>query len=371
MGIELHWVDALTGGDLSRWLPLAAPSDFLYFLPTRGNVDPRKKLRLISSAAGPKAGTLTRADSSSVKWKYWPTSSPHGRRQSMTRLFLGNLPFPTTAVSTGEWSHTPSPLRRQSDGLVGVSRTVDCDHYGAIPISDATHLLFTDPVSGFLCLGADAPRGGSTKLLRKVVFIHPSAGAEHNDGPIPWRYTAGKELGWGVRVVAAYHDGTTVLYNVPRDLFKDLQDPQKLSSTWDENQGVIGQSDLLTDSVMDHQGSISTVSTNAEASSSNAVQIIGAELMRVEDDIIEELAVDTSFGGFSLWIFCRSGIARRYNIHTSQDQLVRTRYVGENGLLYQSPDGMIMKDADKEAQSKDSVKSEDQDRKNSLHVKWA
>src|ERR1700744_1878705 len=55
MGIELHWIDALTGGDLNRWFPLAAPSDNLYFLPQRPGVDSKKKLRLISSAAGPVA----------------------------------------------------------------------------------------------------------------------------------------------------------------------------------------------------------------------------------------------------------------------------------------------------------------------------
>ena len=38
LGIELHWVDALTGGDLNRWFPLAAPSDHLYFLPQRAGV---------------------------------------------------------------------------------------------------------------------------------------------------------------------------------------------------------------------------------------------------------------------------------------------------------------------------------------------
>ena len=53
MGIELHWVDALTGGDLKRWFPLAAPSDFLHFLPQRPGIDSAKKLRLISSAGGP------------------------------------------------------------------------------------------------------------------------------------------------------------------------------------------------------------------------------------------------------------------------------------------------------------------------------
>ena len=29
-GIELHWIDALTGQSLSRWFPLTASSDYLY-----------------------------------------------------------------------------------------------------------------------------------------------------------------------------------------------------------------------------------------------------------------------------------------------------------------------------------------------------
>ncbi|EDN97954.1 hypothetical protein SS1G_12810 [Sclerotinia sclerotiorum 1980 UF-70] len=50
-GIELHWVDALTGQDLNRWFPLTAPSDFLFFLPPRKSIDSAKKLRLISTQA--------------------------------------------------------------------------------------------------------------------------------------------------------------------------------------------------------------------------------------------------------------------------------------------------------------------------------
>jgi hypothetical protein len=45
-GIELHWIDALTGHSLSRWFPLTAPSDYLYFLPPRPEFDSAKKLRL-------------------------------------------------------------------------------------------------------------------------------------------------------------------------------------------------------------------------------------------------------------------------------------------------------------------------------------
>ena len=52
-GIELHWVDALTGQDLSRCFTLTASTDFLYFFPSRPGLDSAKKLRLISSSCYP------------------------------------------------------------------------------------------------------------------------------------------------------------------------------------------------------------------------------------------------------------------------------------------------------------------------------
>lgn len=371
MGIELHWVDALTGGDLSRWFPLAAPSDYLYFLPTRGNVDIRKKLRLISSAADPSMTTLTRRESNTVEWKYRSTPPSTSRRQSMTSLFFGNLPFPTAAGSADEWSNSQTTTQRQSRIVEGVLRTVDCDHHGAVPISDGIHLLFTDPVTKFLCLGADAPLGGHTKLLRKVVFSPPHVDAEKTNAPTPWRYTAGQELKWGVRVVAAYHDGSTVLYNVPRDLFECLQSSQDSFNAWDEKQGVFEQSDLNMDSLMDTQGPITNSSTSDEGLPSRVLHITGVELVRVEEDIIDDLAVDTSFGGFSMWIFCRSGMARLYNIHDSKTRQVRYRHIGENGLLYQCTAGMVKEESTGETNEKGQDQAKRQDRTRSLHVTWA
>ena len=67
-GIELHWIDALTGQDLNRWFPLTAPSDFLYFLPPRQGVDSAKKLRLISSACHPK-------EKGNLRGKFFPGES--------------------------------------------------------------------------------------------------------------------------------------------------------------------------------------------------------------------------------------------------------------------------------------------------------
>ncbi|KIV95375.1 hypothetical protein PV10_03039 [Exophiala mesophila] len=191
MGIELHWIDALTGGDLNRWFPLAAPSDFLYFLPIREDIDAEKKLRLISSALGPKTITLRRSDSSQATQGPQATSPVHGRRQSMTRLFFGSLPFPAPTSSNRA---SPSLPQLQNEEAQGVLRMVDCDHYRAIPLSDGSHLLFIDALTGLLCLGSDAPLGGSTKLIRKAVFVPPADTITEPAKGLPIRYACGRDL---------------------------------------------------------------------------------------------------------------------------------------------------------------------------------
>ncbi|KAF2094158.1 hypothetical protein NA57DRAFT_47243, partial [Rhizodiscina lignyota] len=177
-GIELHWVDALSGQSLNRWFPLTEPSDYLYFLPPRVGVDSTKKLRLISSAAHP---ILRRSYSTSQAW--------------LSTLW-GGFGFDST---------------RQPVAAVTVSHY---DHYRAVPLSDGFHVLFTDPITGFLCLGTDAPLGGRTKLLRKIIFPSPP-GVEK----VPRLYCATCNLRYGPRIVAAY-GGAVVLYCVPADTFR-------------------------------------------------------------------------------------------------------------------------------------------------------
>ncbi|RPB07337.1 hypothetical protein P167DRAFT_555815 [Morchella conica CCBAS932] len=196
-GIELHWVDALTGQDLNRWFPLTAPSDFLYFLPPRRGIDSAKKLRLISSAVHPRE------------------ASPLTKRFGVTR---GSL------ASWGAWE----PKAGQSD------------HFQAVPLSDGYHILFMDPETGRLCLGSDAPLGVPTKLLRKIWFIPPPDPSEsdemrckrHGDFANAWQaenqgigrffrpsvYASGADMRFGVRVVAAYGDHI-VLFSIPSDIF--------------------------------------------------------------------------------------------------------------------------------------------------------
>ncbi|KAL7270190.1 hypothetical protein RUND412_007109 [Rhizina undulata] len=188
-GIELHWVDALTGQDLNRWFPLTAPSDFLYFLPPRRGIDSAKKLRLISSAVHPE--------------EINPLTKRFGINRGSLTLYGGWKP-----------------------------RIGQSDHFQAVPLSDGYHILFTDPESGGLCLGSDAPLGGPTKLLRKIWLIPPEFMAEGGqDSPLysgkntnsgrPSIYTSGSYLRNGIRVVAGYGDHV-VLYTVPPDLFNSV-----------------------------------------------------------------------------------------------------------------------------------------------------
>ncbi|EHY52172.1 hypothetical protein ABEF92_002801 [Exophiala dermatitidis] len=350
LGIELHWVNALTGGDLSRWFPLAAPSDYLYFLPQRPGIDSRKKLRLISSAAGPMTRHASKADASTSRLVNTPASAAYGRRQTLTRLFFGNLPFPTSATPVGSRSDPEMPTER--DETQGVLRTVDCDHFRAVPISDGSHLLFTDPSSGLLCLGSDAPLGGPTKLVRKIMFMPPTT---ESVGPsVPLVYSAGKALEWGLRVVSFYANGELVLFNVPSDLFHQIQAEQTSFDAWD------GSSTIGVDPAP------ATSPANATRSIFPGT-ISGASLAYVGQDFIDDLAVHTQGGGFSLWVFYRSGRAELYRIYSPGPARKILEHVEGDGLVYEDTYGT----EEDSRQSDEGVVLDLQASSTTGHVKWA
>ncbi|KPI39609.1 uncharacterized protein AB675_3379 [Cyphellophora attinorum] len=250
-GIELHWTDALTGRGLNRWFPLAAASDHLYFLPQSTQNDSLRRLRLISSAKAPPATLVPRSLSLPPKLFRRKGTHDRGRRQSLTRLFFGNLPFPASAVLPQNWqSEAPNDDDHEEDERRGVLRAVDCDHYQAVPISDGDHVLYTDPEIGPLCLGSDAPVGAPTKLNRKVVFLSPHSSDEVLQYTRNPSYTAAAETRWGLRVVAAYQAGSVVLWSVPSDVYLRLKQLRSSTDVWDETSGVLAQSDLAMDNVL-------------------------------------------------------------------------------------------------------------------------
>jgi len=179
-GIELHWVDALTGQDLNRWFPLTAPSDFLYFLPPRRGVDSAKKLRLISSAGCA------------------------GQRGSLRNRFEGG------------WGAEESAWWRED----GRTRW-ETEHWRAVPLGDGEMALYTDPETGLLALGGDTPMRGPTRLERSFMFKGPV-------GAVPTVYAAGSELRWGLRVVVGYEDSLW-LFCVPPDTFGEEKERRKRS----------------------------------------------------------------------------------------------------------------------------------------------
>ncbi|KAF8451564.1 hypothetical protein BGX38DRAFT_1091633, partial [Terfezia claveryi] len=216
-GIELHWVDALTGQDLSRWFPLSAPSDFLYFLPPRRGVDSMKKLRLISSAVHPEE------------------ASPLGRRFGLQA---------GTFVYWGAWE----------PGLFGAAQS---DHYMAVPVN-GVNVIFTDPEDGYVYVGGDAPvsQGKGSFLVYAVTYwcdrwesswvriegdllddaSTTSIGqkgeytAHMTFPPRPRVYAAGQDLRYGVRIAVGYQDWL-VFYTIPTELYSQGTSGAKLKYT--------------------------------------------------------------------------------------------------------------------------------------------
>ena len=339
-GIELHWVDALTGGDLCRWFPLAAPSDHLYFLPQRTGIDSSKKLRLISSAAGPSVPPTSRSGSLPSASKIPKRTHDRGRRQSMTRLFFGSLPFPSSALPS-TWT---SAGESADDNRQGVLRTVDCDHYHAVPLSDGFHMLYTDPTTGLLCLGSDATLGGPTKFIRKAVFMPPTVVDDGRSGLMS-TYNAGQDLRWGVRIVAAHRDGRLVLYNVPSDVFTYLRYLRSSPDVWDEGTGVMAQSDLLMDDYLTTHPDTMARSRMINGTPSmldaetlvKTVQIDGVQIGCMGKDVVDDIAVETSHGGVRAWVFCRSGNARLLDIFVPPGHEVKEHFAHNDGAICGRP----------------------------------
>ena len=174
------------------------------------------------------------------------------------------------------------------------------------------------------------------------MFVPPTVGEDGWAGLMSC-YRAGHDLGWGVRIVAAHRDGRLILYNVPADLFNYVQALRSSMDTWDEGAGVMAQSDLLMDDVLSAHPNTST-NSDLERVPSNldpdtplrTVRIEGVEIGHVGRDIVDDVTVDTTNGGVRVWVFCRSGIARLLDLYINLDHEVRQRFVGNDGLVYDS-----------------------------------
>lgn len=324
-GIELHWVDALTGQDLNRWFPLTAPSDYLFFLPPRKSVDSAKKLRLISSAARP------------------------GERAAISERAFGgrskNSPF-WERLGWGAGIMDDEEIASQTQGMVsrlrnevrsrGLSGRMDySDHYRAIPLSDGYHILFTDPSTGLLCLGSDAPVGGPTKLLRKIWFQGP----EGQGSPVA--YAGGSDLSFGVRVVAAFGSGakqSVWFFSVPGDVFAANQGSQTMfRGSWLKSGSSCVAKNLEWMNWWTDDGLQEWVNHSQDPvpgilpRSVWPVKVRGQEIGTLTG--LVDLAIDSG-PNMTIWAFSKEGMAKVWQIDDGQfDGSVTERLIARDGTI--------------------------------------
>lgn len=288
-GIELHWVDAMSGRNLMKWFPLTSASDFLYFLPSRRNIDNPNKLRLISSKAGPgQRGGIER----------------FARRKNLQRNFVWS------------WGR-------------GV-REAEYDHYAALPLSDGAHVIYTLPATGGLILGSDAPLGGPTKLLRKIQFEPPSGVVCSKESAVSM-YAAGSDLTFGVRVVAVYQDDL-VLYTVPPDVFRDIK-PHSSTDAPGQNDGEVETAGIWKDwwqpSCLAADSSSSA--TTVQSVVSWPIVVRGAKIGHLDN--IVDLAVQSS-AELVVWAVSTNGLAYTWTLTDGSAQKVVQRHVEQDGSVH-------------------------------------
>jgi hypothetical protein len=170
-----------------------------------------------------------------------------------------------------------------------------------------------------------------------------------------------------------YDSDDVVLYSVPADIFRQLRDQKGTTDVWDENSGVLGQSDLIMDSLMANGGNDAVDEASSDAETDNSsdfahlpLQLAGSVISCVDGRVVDDLAVQSENGGLSVWMFYRSGIAELYNIYAPRGHQVRKRYVGDNGLVYDKTRELQGHGEAGIQTSKDKQKEDD-----AKHVKWA
>ncbi|PHH87694.1 hypothetical protein CDD83_8526 [Cordyceps sp. RAO-2017] len=332
-GIELHWVDALAGQDLSRWFPLSSPSDFLYFLPARRGLDSAKKLRLISSAAG-----LSDPFDSIGDILHGFGTTLLGSGSTAVVSLLSTTAGRRSAAVLPEWVQPRRAAEAAStvDSGADYGRSISAgsaDHFRAVPLSDGHHILFTDPRTGSLCLGTDAPVGSLTRLLRKVWFRPPAEAASS----APILYVAGADTRHRVRVAATFSArdaGETaetqsnrqivVFYTLPPDLFHDMSPAAAVSPTLTDQAPKAGGRRGWSESWRADEGyrAIDIFREPFHNSAAYPIEIAGQPLATCSR--LTELALDSS-PEMIVWAFSADGWAKTWALETTGNSEPHTR----------------------------------------------
>lgn len=234
-----------------------------------------------------------------------------------------------------------------SDGLLRRVSTSSADHYRAVPLGDGYHILFTDPKTGNLCLGTDAPVGSLNRLVRKIWF-RPPLGAASTASPV--LYAAGADTRHGVRVMATFsvQSGDAdpqindcsdkqiiVFYSIPPDMFQDISQTGPDSARQPETrpqEELEGVSEWL-------YWRETSQSSDEDPLWDNTVYPleIQGQPIAVCCNLVE-LAVDSG-PDMTLWAFSAEGWARTWALDTGREVFSHTAVQQDGSLRHVDPDG--------------------------------
>lgn len=295
-GVEIHWTDVLDGQGMSRWIPIANASDYLYFIPSKSDGDSIKPLRLASSAAHP--SEKARLDAIFVASELQETQQDETVWESMS-----NLGFP-------EADPSPEPVKP--------------DHYRAVPLSDGYHALFIDPENYRVCLGClpEAP-AHDARFVKRIILQGPSGEADQ-EVPLPICYTASPDLSWGVRIAVGYADGSLWFFSVPKDMFLASRcNKQDWELGWIDEYSASGHKDEAIHSNEDGTGWLDW-----------PIQIRGVHVADIE--ALEDVIVDASNGTLALWAFSTNALAQKWDLSTDLATPARKSAVLQDGTVVPS-----------------------------------
>jgi hypothetical protein len=183
-------------------------------------------------------------------------------------------------------------------------------------------------VSSRLVLGCDAPLGGPTKLLRKIVFIPPEEKA------VPRLYTAAADLSHGARVVLAYGD-TIMLYSIPPDVIAFSQTERKAKSP----NAQISREGFHKNHWLNwwDEPSASADTQTSDTNEPNTIwpiSIHGTEIGQLKH--VCELAVHTR-PDITIWAFTHSSQCKSWRLRNYMDPITRKKqHVCCDGLVHDS-----------------------------------
>ncbi|KAK2612734.1 hypothetical protein QQS21_001185 [Conoideocrella luteorostrata] len=341
-------------------------------------MDTAKKLRLISSAAG----LLTPPDSAMNNLSDVSTTIIGSERTETTTLWSRSRAGVTDFQQDTTSERPMRPMwvqcrgfgngRSSDDGTIRTVSAKSVDHYRAVPLSDGYHILFTDPRTGCLCLGTDAPIGSVTRLLRKIWF-RPPAGASSIMSIL---YAAGSDTKHGLRIVATFAAadpsalGDTnnsrqmiVFFTVPPDLFHDLSHGNAMvqlnADMLSHEKMIRRQSTSEPWQIENRYREIDVFSEPFQDSQSYPLEICG-QLISTCDDLTE-IAVDSS-PQMVVWAFNSSGLAKTWAMDSGKAEMpTRTAVQQDGGLRLVNSDGDIVMAGDEgpcnlgEPQTSDSL----------------